>query len=271
MNRTYVPNLNLEISVLSGQTFSWTRKGEWLLGIFTDSIILAKQEGDYLIWQTYPEEDNFDLIEKYFRLDEDYDQLIKDISIDNYTKQAAQKFYGLRNLRQDFEQTLFSFILASNKNIKAIRQSINIFRNMGGKQIDINGEKIHLFPGLEFFRQATLEELSKARVGYRAKYLKNAAIFLEESREYSRDKLLEIHGVGPKIADCVASFALDAKHITPIDRWSERIISELYQENVGNKYEDKSSWFTNKFQNNTALAGQFLFEYMRGYNPSDYL
>lgn len=270
MNRTHTPNFNLEISVLSGQTFSWVRRGEWFYGIFKDAVIKAKQEDEYLIWQTYPEKDNFKLIERYFRLDEDYVEAVKSISIDLHTSEATKKFLGLRNLHQDFEQTLFSFILASNKNIKAIRQSIDIFRNMGGKAINVDGEKILLFPNLEFFRQSTLEDLSKARVGYRAKYLKNAALFLEQNNQYSRDKLLEIHGVGPKIADCVASFSLNVTNITPIDRWSERIISDLYQEDIGNKYEDKSSWFTSKFGNNTALAGQFLFEYMRGYNPSDY-
>ncbi len=36
------------------------------------------------------------------------------------------------------------------------------------------------------------------------------------------------------------------------------------------KYSDKRDWFTNKFGENTAYAGQLLFEYIRKYNPNNY-
>jgi len=301
MNLLQISNLDLKLTLFSGQTFAWEMINEYFVGAMVNRVVVIKQEGESIYWQTYPEKNDFEFIKNYFNLDKDYDLAIQKIQIDQQTIAAIKKYPGLRVLNQDFHQTLFSFLLAQNKNIKAIRQSLNILRKLYGHLVEIQlaDSKIQVltFPSLEFFHQITLEQLSDAKVGYRAKYIKHAAeilsdqkfpdfshlkvlsplllrrgqgsVFLDEHQ--TRSQLLQIHGIGNKVADCIMTFSLGFDNITPIDVWGDRIVRDLYKNYKSKSYEQKRKWFTKKFGGNTDLAGQFLFEYIRNYNPEDYI
>lgn len=63
-------------------------------------------------------EDNEKLLKDYFQLNlnlEDYYELWS--KADPYFKEAAKQFYGVRILKQDVTENIFSFICSSNNNI----------------------------------------------------------------------------------------------------------------------------------------------------------
>ena len=142
-----------------------------------------------------------------------------------------------------------------------------------GKAIKINGRKIFLFPKTEVIADAKLEDLLECKLGFRAKYLKGAAKHLIEkdfpkkigkmAETDARNSLLEINGVGEKIADCVLVFGLGFDNVTPLDVWEKRAFTKFYKLNPKMKYEEMQMWAGNYFEGYAGWAGQFLYEYVR--------
>ena len=273
MNKLLLPDYDLNMTLLGGQSFAWDFEDGYYWGFTKDKAIKLKKGNDSLYWQTYPKKDNFNFIKNYLRLDVDYLKIVKKIQKDNHMKLAIKKYPNLRLLQQDFEETLLSFLISSNNNIRSIRKIIRSMNRKFGKSINIEGRKIYLFPKTEIIAEAKLEDLLECKLGFRAKYLKAAAKYLTEkdlskkiksmSESEARDTLLEIKGVGEKIADCVLVFSLGFNNVTPLDVWGKRAFTRFYKLNPKMKYEDMRKWIGNYFEGYAGWAGQFLFEYIR--------
>jgi N-glycosylase/DNA lyase len=94
-----------------------------------------------------------------------------------------------------------------------------------------NGCVYHDFPEPKALTKPGVEQrLRELGFGYRAKYIANTAKMIVEERSegwlnslravpYSEAHaaLLELPGVGPKVADCVALMSLDKKGAVPVD------------------------------------------------------
>lgn len=64
---------------------------------------------------------NEQLLKDYFRLDLNLNKYYKEwSSADQYFKAAAQQFYGIRILKQEIVENIFSFICSSNNNISRL-------------------------------------------------------------------------------------------------------------------------------------------------------
>ena len=278
MNKLLLPDYDLNMTLLGGQSFAWDFEEGYFFGFTKDKIIklktvMALHEMPQLLWQTYPEADNLDFLKKYLRLNINYPQIIKKIQKDNHIKSAVKKYPNLRLLKQDFEETLLSFLISSNNNIKSIRKIIRSMNRKFGKALNIDGRKIFLFPQTKVIAEAKLEDLLECKLGFRAKYLKGAAKYLVErdisrkigkmSEVKARNTLLEINGVGEKIADCVLVFGLGFDNVTPLDVWGKRVFTKFYKLNPNMKYDEMRKWIGDYFEGYAGWAGQFLYEYIR--------
>lgn len=273
MNKLHLPQYNLQMTLLGGQSFAWDYEDDFYYGFTNKNIIKLKQENETLYWQTYPSTDDFDFIKKYFRLDVDYEKILKAIQKDKHIKKAIVKYPDLRLLKQDFEETLLSFIISSNNNIKSIRKIIRLLNFKFGKSISINKKKIYLFPDTEMLANASMNDLLVCKLGFRAKYLKSTARLLLETNlkekiqsldeNKARNELLKIRGVGDKITDCVLVFGLGFDNVTPLDVWAKRAFIKYYKLPPKMHYEEMRKWISNHFNGYAAWAGQFLFEYIR--------
>ncbi len=274
MNRIFAPRYNLEKTVLGGQAFNWDRIDGTYYGFTIDAVIKLRQEGDYIFWQTYPKHDDYEYVHNLLHLDLDYDSMLNQLAFDEHIQRSLQTHDGLRILNQDFEQTTLSFILASVKNIPAIRQSIRLISAKFGKKLTVDGIEFYTFPKAERLHEVPIHELLETKIGFRAKYVKAAAeafvnedlIGLEEGEYTSaqnKERLMKIPGIGDKIADCILVFSLGSRDITPLDVWGKRILTDLYKLDPKTKYPAMQRWITDRFGSNTAYAGQFLFEMLR--------
>ena len=273
MNNLLIPHYDLNMTLLGGQSFAWDFEDGYYFGFTSDKAIKLKQENGFLFWQTYPEKDNFDFLKKYLRLNVNYPKIIKKIQKDNHIKSAIKKYPNLRLLKQNFEETLLSFLVSANNNIKSIRKIIRSMNRKFGKPVNIDGRKIFLFPKTEAIADAKLEDLLECKLGFRAKYLKGAARCLLETdlsnkiekmpETTARNSLLEINGVGEKIADCVLVFGLGFDNVTPLDVWGKRAFTKFYKLNPKMKYDKMRNWISNYFEGYAGWAGQFLYEYIR--------
>ena len=210
-----------------------------------------------------------------------YENVLKEIIKDKNLIKPVEQFKGLRILKQPFEQTLISFVISQNSNIPKIKRSLNLLSKLVGRKIVFDKKEFSLFPTLTEVCKLKIEDLLSTGIGYRAKYLKSIAEELrhQESKNQIPDKfykfpgmtnyfearnnLIKLQGIGPKVADCILVFGLHYRNITPIDLWARRAFVQTFSLDPKIKYGDLLAFIQEKFGENTAYAGQFLFEYFR--------
>lgn len=78
----------------------------------------------------------------------------------------------------------------------------------------------------------------------------------------ARKKLLELMGVGRKVADCILLFGLSKMDVFPVDTWVEKIYNEYFKTEELTR-EKIADYFVSKFKNLSGYAQQYLFYYKR--------
>jgi len=168
------------------------------------------------------------------------DQFIRD---DRHIQAAMQDFAGLRVIRQDPVECLFSFLCSSAAPLYRIRRVIAAMcREFGDIYTgEVAGLTHYSFPPLHRLAEASLPHLTILGLGYRAAYIKGAAqaimerggapwLFRLREAPYPQAKaaLMMLPGVGEKIADCVCLFSLDKDMAVPVDTHIRRIAQRVY-------------------------------------------
>lgn len=218
--------LRLAHSLPTGQTFGWTAQadGSWVGAIGTAPISLREAADGSAEFRSSAK-DARTLLRDYFQLDTELGPLYEAWSAkDERLRTIASCLEGVRVLRQDPVECLFSFICSSNNNIARITLMLNRLREAYGEPLD----GCFAFPTLERLALVEERELRDLGFGYRAPYVvASAKLALDRGgRDYllslrgtetPQATLLDFRGVGPKVADCVALFSLDATGAIPVD------------------------------------------------------
>lgn len=237
---------NLDVTLCCGQAFRWDKRGEWWYGIVEQDAFKIRQITDQL------EFDNADwgFVRDYFGLDDNLPKILSKISKDEHIKQAIKTFYGLRIPRQNPWECLISYICATYKNIKAIRQMLLNLSKKFGEKTSFDSYTFYAFPTIEKLAKATIGELTECGLGYRAKYVSETAKKVYEegfelerlrklSYEKSKEELLRFPGVGLKVADCVLLFSIGKFEAFPVDVWIRRLILKYYSNHLPNEFVQK--------------------------------
>ena len=223
--------INVENSINSGQVFLWKKNKEFWNGVNGNDVLRVDENGNINSYQNYKVD--------FFRQNDNLEKIIKSISKDKTVKMAVKKFQGLRILRQDPFQCLISFIVSSNSNIPKIKNNLEKISKKFGKKIKYHNQEFFLFPNPKKLAKASINEITSCGVGYRAKFIKEAAkiIDLKEidfdylkkcNYQDAKENICQIPGVGGKVADCVLLFSLDKLEAVPLDRWIIRILEKYY-------------------------------------------
>ena len=248
-------DFDLEKIAGSGQCFRWERIGPQEYRIpFREECLRIRHTGgnSYELDCTGVE---FEQIWKgYFDLEENYSVIRSRIDPDEdpYLFWAAEKGKGIRILRQDMWETLVSFIISQNRSIPVIRRSVELLCQKAGKRRqDRSGVEYTVFPGPTDTVLLSDEDLRDCRLGYRGLYVTAAAEYaLNRTKEWdmlekSTDaevlaKLMEIRGVGIKVASCAALFALHRMDLFPVDTRIRQVMEKEYP--LGFPMERYSPW-----------------------------
>lgn len=178
--------------------------------------------------------------ESYFDLKRCYSQIRQQIpSSDVFLSKAAEEAKGIRILHQDSFEMLVSFIISQRKSIPAIKKSIECIAEQFGTEVQTPYEKVSLFPSYVQMFQAKPEQLAECKLGYRLPYILDAINCIKQgklklevldglSSKEICESIMQIYGVGPKIANCVALFAYGKVDVCPIDTWIKQIIASEY-------------------------------------------
>lgn len=265
-----------------GQCFRWNLdENENYIGVIKDGVLkVEKKENKIIITGVIIDnKDIKDICKEYFDLDNNYEDIKMQLSkIDDNLKNSIAYGYGIRILKQDLWETIISFIISANNNIPRIKGIIERLSKNYGKEIIWNNKSYYTFPTKEEMSNVSVDELRKLGLGFRDKrvydtthiLLENSKILenleKEENTEKVREQLLELPGVGPKVADCIMLFALKRFEVFPIDVWVRRVMNDLYikeeDETKVNKRQIENL-AKEKYKKLAGLAQQYLFYWRR--------
>ncbi len=138
---------------------------------------------------------------------------------------------GFRLLRpSDPVETLFCFLCTPNNHLGRITKMVQNLAAYGDPITVIGGRTMHRFPDLERISKLEEGELRALGFGYRAKTIPKAAQEIlsngglkwladlkTAALKDARHSLMELSGVGPKLADCIALYALHHTTAVPVD------------------------------------------------------
>lgn len=275
--RTFVVrDYDLAATLSCGQAFRWHLCGEaWVGAIGRRWVRLWPGECSITAEAVEPVED-WNWVSDYLQVGLDLDAVIGTFPDDEPMRAAVRGCRGLRLLRQDPWECLASFILSSTKQIVQIGQIVSRLCERYGEALvaPAGHPPGGAFPSPERLAGATEAELRACRMGFRATYLLGAAraiargvpdlARLRTTRiEEARGELMELPGVGRKIADCVLLFAYGCQAAFPVDVWVMRALRRLYfpRRRVGIRR--LHEFATSHFGPNAGYAQQYLFHYMR--------
>lgn len=235
-NLINVSDFNLASTLECGQAFRWSRTANgWFEGVVGRRVMCLRQHPGCIQWELRPNGDEKSVI-RYLALDVSMAETLATFPNDPLLRQAAREHHGLRVIRQEPWECLASFIASSSKQIVQIRQIVELLAQRFGDPID---DTHHTFPTASAIARATHRQLWDCKLGFRAKNLLAAAKVIDSgqldlnalpSLEYDRalEELIQLPGVGEKIANCTLLFACGFNHAFPVDVWIERALRRIY-------------------------------------------
>lgn len=238
--RVHVPGpLDLESTLYSGQAFRWTRgPGPWHTGFIANVPCRVRSQDGTLIVEAGRQIDA-NVVAHYFRLDGAHEEFLRTVRRDEALEAALARFVGLRLLRQDPWEMLISFIVSQNSNEAKIRRSIEGLCRHAGEPTEFGGETRWRFPKPTALARLDEATLRSTGLGYRARFIRGAAQEVAHGRldpllladmpyEEAFDRLMQLDGVGAKVADCILLYGCDHQDAFPSDVWVRRFLRETY-------------------------------------------
>ena len=276
---------DLDFSLCCGQVFRWRKVEGWWYGVVGDNVFKVRQCGAELEFENVSAE----FVRYYFGLNDDLTQISGCITKDPRMKAALHSFKGLRIARQVPWECLISFICATYKSIAAIELMLKKLSVKFGEKRVFDGLDFYTFPTAEKLASLSENALRECGLGYRARYVQATAKKIHEKRldleelkhlPYleARKTLLELPGVGLKVADCVLLFSLEKLEAFPVDVWVKRVILNHYAEQLpadlvkklrshdsltNGEYEKISAFARAYFGAYAGYAQEYLYHYER--------
>ncbi|WP_262398112.1 DNA-3-methyladenine glycosylase family protein [Zongyangia hominis] len=229
-------DLDLDETLDCGQCFRWERQEDGsYTGIVRGRFCRVERQGDRVLFHGVDEDDFQRVWRPYFDLDRDYGSLKAQFSCDPILAEAARFAPGIRILRQEPWEALCSFILSQNNNIKRIKGLVARLCAHFGDPV----EGGFSFPTPERLAPLSPEDLAPVRCGFRAGYVLDAARRVASGQidldavaamdiDDAREVLQQIHGVGPKVAECALLYGFGRMECCPMDVWMKKCISTLF-------------------------------------------
>ena len=208
----------------------------------------------------------------YFDLETDYSIIKTTLSKNKVLKPMIEYGYGIRILNGDPLETIFSFTISQNNNIKRIQQIIERLCMLSAEK----NKDYKFFPTISELNDAPLSFYQSLGAGYRDKFLKELSITLkdvnfDEINKLPTDELLRylisLKGIGPKVASCILLFGFGRTEKFPVDTWIEQVYYNHFSK-VKRSRQEIQFYFEKEFGQHSGIAQQYLFYYERSKNST---
>jgi len=251
--RLYCPKaeVRLDITLKCGQSFRWklleeqeevaeqSKSGEkFYIGVVRQRVWVVGRDGEDLLFSCVNDTDEDEAklkmeLEDYLQLKVGLEVLYQNwAAADPLFAEVAEKYPGVRILRQDPVENVFSFICSANNHISRISNMVESLCTEWGESLACyEGKEYFAFPAIEKLAEEGVEaRLRELGFGYRAKYIQQSAARLislggatwllslrDKPLLEARAELMQLAGVGPKVADCILLMSLDQPGSVPVD------------------------------------------------------
>ncbi len=268
-------------TINGGQAFRWKQIASFYEGRWGSNVVRLRYSNGAIEYSLPVESEPIDSLKNlrsYFACSTDFSALTDSLPwrSDPILATAIENFTGLRILRQPFAETLLCFLCSSTKQIPQIKAICEALAQDLGNPL---GDGSYALPNWDSIARAGEQRLRSAKLGYRARYIYQTALFLAERPGWleeteaaptieARTRLMELPGVGRKIADCTLLFGAGRLEAFPIDTWVEKILTCAYQLE-GLKQPQLQDFARVHFGAAAGYAQQYLFAAARaGHIPS---
>ncbi len=264
---------DLEQTLDGGQAFRWHSSGDGSYGgvlgsrvasVLSDGrrVTVSCEGGD-------TEGEMKECVEDYLQADLDVDEIRRVLGSEPGYGEWVAEMPLIRVMRQEPWECLAAFICSQNSNIPRIKQMVAAAARLGRRIGE--DEWAYEFPEPRVVADAGEEYLRSVGLGYRAKHLSltaqavvswgDDALASLRTASYSdaKDALMELHGVGPKVADCVLAYSLDKGEAFPVDVHVRRAAIRLYGLGEDVKNEAVGEWARDRFGKYAAWAQLYMF------------
>jgi N-glycosylase/DNA lyase len=261
-------DVDLDACLFGGQAFTWWRANERVHGIARGTRLVIAPEAR--TWQATPERE-LGFLERYLGADRVRPD---DLADDADLGELARAMPGLRLLDQDPWEAFLAFLITPVNNVPRVQETIaRLCRTLGP---EVEGARA--VPGPAAVAEAGEDRLRELGLGFRAPRVAAAAREVDEGRldldrvagldvEDASQRLQDVDGVGPKVAECILCYALSFDDAFPVDRWVARASEQLLGEEVS------PARARRRWGETAAMAQQVLFHGARkglveGLDPS---
>ncbi|MFM1850518.1 MAG: hypothetical protein RIS54_202 [Verrucomicrobiota bacterium] len=261
-----------------GQAFRWRvdPNGTWT-GQWADQVAQLRLESDGTLVGRVPSGSTAGLeaLRAYLRLDTDFAALADQLPwrTDAHLAACLAAFPGLRLPRQPFGETLLCFLCSATKQIVQIKQMVALLAEKHGAPLPHADTGRHQLPTWAELAQIPEAALRGCLLGFRARYIKGTAAYLaarpgwlEETEHLpypaAKARLMDLPGVGEKVADCVLLFGAGQLEAFPVDTWILKALARRYGLN-GWTPAQVAQFGRAHFGNLAGLAQQYLFAWER--------
>lgn len=254
--------LDLDLTLDCGQAFRWEKQADssWS-GVVKGVFLNISKMGDTIILKNTSKDDFENIWIDYFDFNKDYVEICDTLKQDTLLAPTVDAYYGIRILNQDSWEALCSFVISQQNNIKRIKGIISRLCRIYGEEVRSG---FYSFPSAKRLSNLTVEDFENLGTGYRAKYLErlakdvaSGAIDLEKIKTLSiddaRKELLNIYGVGIKVANCALLFGFGFYDAFPVDVWMKRVM-EYYPDGLPQCFDGIGG-----------IAQQYLFHWARNH------
>lgn len=295
------PSFSLAAIPKLGQGFRWRKLDDcWYSVVLSGNLIHIWQDGNVLKYKTDSGSNLNVLLSSYFRLCDPIDKIYDCISShDKKLAKLVEKYHsGVRLLRQDPWECTVAYLCSPNASVDKIRLNVEAIATLGRK-LELCDDVRHSFPTCEEVLDAGVEALEELSLGFSrtpgniiaaAKRVCCGDLDFEELTRQPYDdvvwQLMEkrsasrkvANGIGDKVADCIALFALDEMEAFPVDRHIGRALADMYDdcpplpENskgglTYKQYRDMADWARKRFGEYACYVNQLLFHKQRPQRP----
>lgn len=246
-----------------GQAFRWSRDAhEVWTGVWSDNVAQLRQHRRRLEWRAPAAISPRVAVALPVYLGIDIDWAARADSLpwrsDAHLASCLREFPGLRLLRQPFGETLLCFLCSATKRIAQIKQMVALLAERHGAVIGVagragppgppkgrsrraqrSGPPLRSLPTWTELAAVSEKELRSCRLGFRARFIHETALFLAKNPGWleaterapyaaAQARLLELPGVGEKVADCVLLFGAAQGEAFPVDTWILKTLARRY-------------------------------------------